>query len=269
MARQDELDPRERDFYVQAMRTLEEHGVPVLVGGAYALARYTGIVRHTKDFDLFLHRRDYDRAMGVLERLGCRTELTFPHWLGKAHREGLYVDLIFSSGNAIAEVDDTWFQHAVPSQVLGYPARLCPAEEMIWSKSFIMERERFDGADVLHILYACGARLDWRRLLERFGEEHWRVLLAHLVMFGFVYPGARGRVPEWVMQLLVESLARESDSDGAALPLCRGPILSREQYLVDLYEWGLEDARRRRMSDHEIARWTAGIEDDGGQRRAP
>ena len=35
------------------------------------------------------------------------------------------------------------------------PGPLIPAEEMIWSKAFIMERERYDGADVAHILRAC------------------------------------------------------------------------------------------------------------------
>ena len=39
--------------------------------------------------------------------------------------------------------------------VLDQPARLVPAEEIIWTKAFIMERERYDGADVAHILRAC------------------------------------------------------------------------------------------------------------------
>jgi hypothetical protein len=27
-------------------------------------------------------------------------------------------------------------------------------EEMVWQKAFIMERERFDGADVVHLIQA-------------------------------------------------------------------------------------------------------------------
>ena len=42
------------EFYLQAMKILDRSGVPYLVGGAYALACYTGIVRHTKDFDTFM-----------------------------------------------------------------------------------------------------------------------------------------------------------------------------------------------------------------------
>ena len=62
-----------------------------------------------------------------------------------------------------------------------------PIEEMIWSKAFLMERERFDGADVLHLVRARQKEINWPRLLSRFGE-HWRVLLSHLVLFPYVYP---------------------------------------------------------------------------------
>ena len=62
--------------------------------------------------------------------------------------------MIFSSGNGVATVDDEWFAHAPEGEVLGLPVRLVPAEEMIWSKAFIMERERFDGADIMH----CSSR---------------------------------------------------------------------------------------------------------------
>ena len=62
-----------------------------------------------------------------------------------------------------------------------------PVEEMIWSKAFLMERERFDGADVLHLMRARQKEINWPRLLSRFGE-HWRVLLSHLVLFPYVYP---------------------------------------------------------------------------------
>src|SRR5262249_15713609 len=45
------LDPAVAGFYRDAVAALQKAGVPFLVGGAYAYARYTGVVRHTKDFD--------------------------------------------------------------------------------------------------------------------------------------------------------------------------------------------------------------------------
>ncbi len=64
---------------------------------------------------------------------------------------------------------------------------LAPPEEMIWSKSFVLERERYDGADVNHLLHACGESLDWERLLHRF-DRYWEVLFSHLLLFQFAYP---------------------------------------------------------------------------------
>ena len=264
MASGEHLDPQARDFYRRAMRRFMDGGVPFLVGGAYAFARYTGIERHTKDLDVFLHPRDFDRALALLAEEGCQTEVPFPHWLGKAHRDGSFVDLIFSSGNGVAAVDDEWFRHAVADEVLDVPVRLSPAEEMIWSKAFIMERERYDGADVAHVLRARAESLNWGRLVRRFGE-HWRVLLGHIVMFGFIYPCERHRIPPDVIRLLSGRLEKELTAP-AEERLCQGTLVSRAQYLVDLERWGYEDPRlapRGNLTERETAIWTAGIADDG------
>ena len=251
-------------FYRHALAILRDAGLPHLVGGAYAFARYTGIERHTKDFDIFIRRDDFRRAAWAFRKAGYRAELTFPHWLGKAWKGDDFVDLIFSAGNGVAEVDDVWFEHAVHEEVFGVEVDLIPAEEMIWSKGLIMERERYDGADVAHIIRAVGDRLDWQRLLERYGK-YWRALYAHIVMFGFVYPSDRAKVPAWVVGELTRRLRAEHAGDGEKV--CYGTIISRQQYLKDVSEWGYEDARRVDgvMSDEDIERWTAGIEVDGAK----
>lgn len=256
------LTPQTRAFYCDVIDRLNAARAPFLVGGAYALAPYTGIERHTKDFDIFVRRRDYDAVMATLEARGCVTELTFPHWLGKAYCGEDFIDIIFSSGNAIATVDDEWFTHAVPAQVFDRAVRLCPIEEIIWSKSFIMERERFDGADILHLLRARAARLDWERLLRRF-NSHWRILFMHVLAFGFVYPDERATVPQWVMDELLARLQRERHAAAAPIKICRGPLLSREQYLIDIGKWGYGDARLPPyggMTPPQIALWTDAIE---------
>ena len=243
------------------MEALQARQVPFLVGGAYAFTPFTGIPRSTKDFDLFVAKDDIARALEVLGAAGFRTELTFPHWLGKAFWGKEFVDLIFSSGNGVAPVDVGWFTHAPRGTVLGVDVRLAPAEEMLWSKAFVMERERYDGGDVIHLLRARADKLDWPRVLERFGP-YWRVLLANLVLFGFVYPGERTRVPRWVMDELLGRLTPELGADAGVGRLCQGTILSRQQYLPDVTEWGYADGRlapHGNMSAEEIADWTAAI----------
>jgi hypothetical protein len=259
------VDPKSRAFYVQSMELMRDGGLPFLVGGAYAFARYTGIERHTKDFDVFIHREDFPKAKKIFEAAGYECELTFSHWLGKALKGEDFIDLIFSAGNGVAVVDELWFDYAVESVVFDVEVKLIPAEEMIWSKGLIMERERFDGADVAHVILATGDRMDWRRLIDRYAE-HWRGLYAHLVLFGFFYPSKRSQVPPWVMKELGGRIAEETREPDADEKICYGTIVSRQQYLTDVNAWGYRDARLRpigSMTAEEIARWTAGIEIDG------
>jgi hypothetical protein len=250
------------EIYGRATSSLVEAGVPFLVGGAYALRHYTPVARQTKDFDVFLRPVHVRWALAVLEGAGFRTALPFPHWLGKAIHGDTFVDVIFSSGNGVAVVDEGWFEHAVEADLLGRRLLLCPPEEMIWSKAFVFERERFDGADVLHLIRDQGERLDWDRLLRRFGR-HWRVLFAHLVLYDYVFPSERARVPAWVGVLMQERLARDPDSSRRGENLCQGTLLSREQYLIDIERLGYRDARRHcldvRMTLEDIARWTDAI----------
>jgi hypothetical protein len=257
------LNPEEREFYCNTLIIFEKAGLDVLVGGAYAFARYTGIERHTKDLDIFVRERDFAPTMHALTQAGYATSVPFPHWLGKAYCADYFVDVIFGSGNGVVRVDDEWFEQASQDTVFDIPVRLCPIEEMIWSKAFVQERERFDGADIAHLLLSC--QIDWQRLLRRFGP-HWQVLLSHLLLFGFVYPSERDRLPAWVMQELMHrfetSLAAPPSSDR----LCRGTLLSRQQYLTDIDRGGYLDARLQPdnpMSESDVATWTAAIAQDG------
>jgi hypothetical protein len=263
------LEPATAAFYCHTAALLIEAQIPFLIGGAYAIAHYTGIARHTKDLDLFVKRADIERVLARLQAAGYRTELTFPHWLGKAFHDDRLVDIIFSSGNGLAVVDDSWFERAPSAQAFGLALKLVPIEEMIWSKAFIMERERFDGADVAHLLRAQAASIDWAHLVALF-DGHWRVLLSHLVLFGFIYPDRRTQVPPAVVRGLMTSLDAElgvSSRDRA----CNGTLLSRAQYLVDLSRTGYEDARlppHGVMSRSELAVWNEALERDAkGQPR--
>jgi len=93
-----------------------------------------------------------------------------------------------------------------------------------------MERERFDGADIAHIIRARGKQLDWQRLLRRF-EDYCQVLLSHLILFDFIYPSERSlAIPSWVMGELIERLQAEKGEPLSRNRVCRGTLLSRSQY---------------------------------------
>lgn len=261
----DPFDPRCAEFYRRVIDVLDRARIPFLVGGAFALHRYAGVARFTKDLDLFLRPSHVDAALAALDETGHHTEIAAPYWLAKCTEEDILVDIIFSSGNGVVTVDDVWFTHAVDDRLLGRPVRLIPPGEMIWSKAYIMERERFDGADVAHVIHGQAERIDWDRLVARFGD-HWRVLLAHLALFGFVYPTERTRIPRRIVRDLVDRLARETTSEFDGDHITQGPLLSSGQYRVDTHERGFRDARLLPPSDltaEDIAAVEAARDADG------
>jgi hypothetical protein len=248
-------------FYRRVLGALRRAEIPFLLAGAFALRVYTTVHRDTKDLDIFLRKRDLDAALEALREAGCTTELTYPHWLAKAYSGKQFIDMIFNMANGLAPIDDSWFLHAVESELLGQPVLILPAEDMICSKLCCMDRGRFDGADIAHLLRATAERLDWQRVLDRAGS-HWRALLCHLVMFGYVYPAEQGRLPRWVLQELLCRLYQEADRPLTNDRVCRGTLLSPTQYRVDVEEWGYQDARLPpwgTMTPEEVRVWTAGV----------
>jgi hypothetical protein len=233
------------EFYKRTIQLLNEAGIPYLIGGAFALDFHVGTNRKTKDLDVFVRPRDAQRVLNVLAEAGYVTEMTDATWLGKAFCGPDFVDVIFAFGNGIAQIDDAWFEHAHEGELWGEPVLFSPLEESLWSKAFVMERDRFDGADIAHIIVNSAERLNWDRLVERFGPD-WRVLLGHLILTGYVYPGERTRIPPRIMEELLGRLRRELDESGDQR-MCYGAFLSRTQYVHDLEQLGMTDARRLRQ----------------------
>jgi hypothetical protein len=259
-----QLDPKTREFYCQTLKTLNASGIPYLVGGAFAFERFTGIKRQTKDIDIFVLPEDCDRILSLFASKGYETYIHSPHWLAKACYGDDFVDIIFNSANGIDPVDDEWFKYAVDAKVLGIPTKICPAEETICSKAFVMARDRFDGADIAHLILRCHDILNWERLLKRFGDN-WRVLFSHLILFEFIYPQERSRIPNWVMQELLQRLQTEINTSPPPDKICQGTLLAPLQYFIDLEHWGYQDARlhpQGNLTTEEISQWTEALKEE-------
>jgi hypothetical protein len=241
------------------MQLLIKNKLEFLVGGAYAVAQYTGIARDTKDFDLLLRPADVNAALSIWRQAGYNADFEFTHWLAKVRSKRACVDVIFRSGNGLATIDDIWFEEAREADIFGMRVRVAPPEELIWQKAYIMERERFDGADVAHLLANCAPCLNWQRLIQRFGPD-WRVLWSHLVLFGFIFPSKRHLIPIDVIKEFNSRIAKEHNETQPNGKCCNGTLLSRVEYLSDVTSGGLLDAReaaRCQMTPAEIQRWTA------------
>lgn len=262
----DLLTAEQEDAYRRAMVVLRDAGVPYLVAGAFALQHYTGIARRTKDIDLFLRPEDRDRALESLARAGFRTEVTAPHWLAKAFWGPHLIDLISGSGNWLVAIDDRWFRAADVSDVLGLQVSIISATDLIWAKAHVAGRERFDGADIAHIIRRASHRIDWNWLLEVFAD-HWELLLVHLHFYRFVYPMERHLVPAWVLDRLTERLSMDLRCPEVPDFPFRGPLLDRYSFLVDLEQWGEPDPREQAAQKRQIPPETVRIEREADRQR--
>src|SRR5215475_2674031 len=179
--------PKQESLFREVIELMERDHVPFAISGAFALHEHTGIWRDTKDLDLFLPAADVARALKLLEDDGFETEIMDAVWLAKARRDDYFVDLITGMSNAVIRVDRTWIARARRTAIFGVSARVLAPEELIASKVFVTRRERFDGADICHIIYGTRGKFDWKRLLDLLGE-HWQMLYWYLVLYHYIYP---------------------------------------------------------------------------------
>lgn len=223
-------------FYREALSLLEECGAPYMLGGAFAIFHYTGFYRDTKDLDIFVRSCDYPKVLKFFASKGFKTELHDVRWIAKIFKDDYFIDVIFNSVNNICTVDDSWLGRAPEGDFFGVKAKVLPAEELIWCKSYIWNRERFDGADINHILLMHGKKLDWKQVLYRL-DQHWHLLLAHLLLFQFVYPSDfHDIIPKWLFDELMGRANEQYDLPPAAQRVCRGPMIDNTQYCRDVKE---------------------------------
>jgi predicted nucleotidyltransferase len=261
------LPAEAESLYREVLLAMNEHTIPYAVAGAFALQKYTGIWRLTKDLDLFIKAEDVPRALEYLGEHGFRCETLDPVWLAKAHRGDYFVDLISGMSNAVIVVDDSWMQRTQPAVIAGVETRIISAEDLIGSKLFVIRRERFDGADIAHVIYRTRGRLDWERILELVGE-HWEILLWSLILFRYVYPRHTDYVPAPLWQDLLSRYMHAVQHPDPKAPF-RGSLVDDNIFSIDVKDWGLEDIesgyRERRLQKQNFATNASEICNPDGQ----
>jgi hypothetical protein len=223
-------------LFREVMDLMIRNKVQCVVSGAFALHEHTGIWRDTKDLDLFMPAHEVGKALKLLEQDGFQTEILDPVWLAKARRGDYFVDLITGMSNGVVRVDYSWIKRAKRAQVFGAMIRVLAPEELIASKIFVTRRERFDGADICHVIYGTKGQFDWNHLLRLVGE-HWEMLLWYLVLYQYVYPARGEYVPREIWDELLERLKIELQHPNKPLQF-RGSLIDENMFAIDVEEWG-------------------------------
>jgi hypothetical protein len=117
-----------------------------------------------------------------------------------------------------------------------------PLEWILASAMFVAERRRFDGAEVIHLIKSAKGNIDWERLLHRLGDNR-ELLLWHLILFDFVYPGHSDYLPQDLMVELFEEARHRWAQPEKDEKSFRGTLIDPFAFTVDVEDLGYEDRR--------------------------
>jgi hypothetical protein len=192
------LTPDEQLVFGQVLRAAREREIPFALGGAVARTVYTGQWRNTKDLDIYVTLENRERLIEVLDDCGFvdfHDQLPYDReWLYRGTAQGALVDVIWAMANLRTDVDEEWISSGPEISFLGERVRVIPAEELIWAKLYVIQRQRCDWPDVLNILDHQLESLDWHRLLRRLGDDA-PLLAGALAVYSWLRPGRRGLIP--------------------------------------------------------------------------
>lgn len=234
-----ELIPAEQwSVYERVMRSADGRGIPFAVGGGFAFSYYARRWRNTKDMDLYIRPEDREKMIQVVGDEGLKDYFdvsTYDRgWIYRSHNgHGIIVDLIWQMANYRTRVNDDWVGRGPFARIRGRAFRLIPPEELLWSKLYILQRDRCDWPDLLNVIGASGPGMDWERLIATIGEDR-RVLGALLTLFTWACPGKARELPVWLWEALK-----------IPAPAEEGPAVDQKHIrLMDSRDWFGPTARR-------------------------
>ncbi len=217
--------------YKLAIDSMNRKKIPFMLGGAFGLARYTGRWRNTKDIDFFILPENREAAIAGLTKEGFSDyyeKLAYDRgWIYRATKEDVIVDLIWGTPNRRSTVEQYWLEHATELKIRGEILKVLPAEELLWIKLYVLQRDRCDWPDILNLLYATAAGMDWGRLVKDLGDD-LPLLGAALLVFSWVCPA--------LAQFISPDLAAQFNIPRGLSSQCGVEINGRVQ-LLDSRPW--------------------------------
>jgi hypothetical protein len=122
-------------------------------------------------------------------------------WIYRGNRDDVIVDTIWAMANQRASVDESWLTRGPMIPIFDRRIRAVPPEELIWSKLYVLQRDRCDWPDILNLICATGPHLDWPHLLDRVAEDR-PLLKGVLSIFSWISPHQALSIPPLVWDSL-------------------------------------------------------------------
>lgn len=191
------------DVYETVIDGLMHEHIPFVVGGGIAMSAYAGLMRNTKDLDIYVTRRNREEAIRVLTRAGLSDYFDIlPYdreWIYRGQKNEVIVDIIWAMANQRAQVDEDWIRRGPTIALRGKSVSLLPPEELLWAKLYVMQRERCDWGDALNLVYTLGPHIEWDWLVGRL-EDDVPLLDAMLRVYTWLCPDGAAKLPKWLFE---------------------------------------------------------------------
>ena len=166
----DVVVPEEQVFseLVETMRktaaALREGDVPFMLGGGLA-AWARGGPESSHDVDFLLRRDDAERALGVLEEAGFRTERPPEDWLFKVWDGEVFVDLIFNT--SAGPITDELFDRSEDLEVHAVRMKVAALEDIMVTKLCALDEQDLDYEGSLELARSLREKIDWDNVRSR------------------------------------------------------------------------------------------------------
>jgi hypothetical protein len=182
-----EQDSTFLEILAECADALEQTDIPYVLVGGLASA-ILGRPRFTRDIDLLVRPRDAREALAAFERRGFETEETNPHWIFKAFKSDVMIDVLFTLKGGVF-LDDRMYERSLLAKVDGGTLRVAAPEDLVVTKAIAHdESSSRHWHDALGVIASCD--LDWPYLLERaqHGVRRVLALLIYAQADDFVVP---------------------------------------------------------------------------------
>lgn len=201
----DIIPQNEWAIYLKAIAAVRPVRWPFFLGGAFGLACYTGRWRNTKDLDLYVLPEHRDAFVDALLKIGFvdyYDTLAYDRgWIFRAILEGVIVDIIWGTPNRRSVVDELWLSRSVQVTLRGEHLLAVPAEELLFVKAFVVQKDRCDWTDLINLLCFQAPHLDWDHVIGRYGPD-LPLLKSTLGLFSWVCPVEAAQIPTSVRERL-------------------------------------------------------------------
>jgi hypothetical protein len=218
-------------LFQDVIRKALVRGLRFAVGGSLAMAYATGIPRPSEDLDIYVLRDEKEPMIQLLAEMEFLEYTAVPYdhtWVYRLHRETMIVNVIWAMANHRAQVDLEWLLRGSLVDLGTERFRLIPVEEMIWSKLYVLQRDRCDWPDVFNLIHAAADRIDWDHLLNRVQSDA-PLLYAALEIYCWLKPDSWLKFPVW----LRGSIRHPGEQNGG-LTQRRANLLDARPWFVSL-----------------------------------